>query len=87
MRLIKCFCSVVRLRPSIISVIVMETKDVTLLYNLFRPGSNRQIVATTVAHLLVAATKGPKAIQEEFDYSLKRLWRFRQRRRPGRKFE
>ena len=48
---------------------------------------NRKIIATTVAYLLVAATKGPEAIQEEFEYSMKRLWRFRQRRRPGRKFE
>jgi len=48
---------------------------------------NRKIIATTVAYLLAAACEGPDSIKNEFDYSMKRLWRYRQRRRPGRKFE
>jgi len=48
---------------------------------------NRKIIARTVAYLLVAATKGRDAIQDEFEYSMKRLWRYRQRRKHGRKFE
>ena len=47
---------------------------------------NRKIIASTVAYLLVAAAEGPDAIKAEFEYCMKRLWRYRQKRKPGRKF-
>lgn len=47
---------------------------------------NRKQIAETVGYLLAAAAKGPDAVKEEFEYCMKQLWRYRQRRRPGRKF-
>lgn len=48
---------------------------------------NRKIIAKTVACLLAAAAKSPEALIEEYNYCMKRLWRYRQKRRPGRSFD
>jgi hypothetical protein len=47
---------------------------------------NRKVIAESVAHLLAAAVNGPAAIQAEYDYCIKEIWKFRQRIRPGRSF-
>lgn len=48
---------------------------------------NRRILADCVVNLLFAATKDDLAIEREFAYSLRRLWRYRQRPKPGRTFK
>ncbi len=49
---------------------------------------NRRILGDCVVNLLFAATKiDDDAIEQEFAYSLGRLWRYRQRAKPGRTFK
>jgi hypothetical protein len=48
---------------------------------------NRRQIAECVANLLIAAAAGAKAIETEYDTCMKYIWRFRQKRRPGRAFE
>lgn len=48
---------------------------------------NRRQMAEYVGHLLVAATEGQAALQKEFDACMKRLWRYRQKRKRNRSFE
>ncbi|MDA3962498.1 MAG: IS4 family transposase [Planctomycetota bacterium] len=47
---------------------------------------NRKQIAETVGHLLAAAADGSDAVRAEFIYCMKQLWRYRQRRKPGRSF-
>ena len=47
---------------------------------------NRRIVADCVVSILFAATKDDDEIQAAFDYSLYRIWRYRQLTKPGRSF-
>ena len=47
---------------------------------------NRKVIAESVAHLLTAAAKGTTAVQAEYEYCMKEIWKFRQRIRPGRTF-
>ena len=47
---------------------------------------NRKQIAECVGYLLAAAAKGPEAVEKEFEYCMKQLWRFRQRRKHGRSF-
>lgn len=48
---------------------------------------NRRQIAECVGHLLIAASNGTAAIEREYTNCLAALWRFRQKRRPGRTFE
>jgi hypothetical protein len=48
---------------------------------------NRRQIAECVGHLLVAAANGPASVDAEYTDCLAALWRFRQKRRPGRSFE
>lgn len=48
---------------------------------------NRRQIADCVGHLLIAAATGGAAVEDEFRQCMKDLWRFRQKRRPGRSFE
>ncbi len=48
---------------------------------------NRRQIAEYVGYIIAAAAKGEKALMDEFELSMNRLRRYRQRRRPGRKFE
>ena len=47
---------------------------------------NRKVIAESVAHLLTAAANGKAAVDAEFEYCMKEIWKFRQRVRPGRSF-
>jgi hypothetical protein len=47
---------------------------------------NRKQIAVSVGYILAAAVDGPEAVAAEYAYCMKQLWRYRQRRRPGRKF-
>lgn len=47
---------------------------------------NRRRVSDGAARLLFAATRGPAAMAEQFELAMFRIWRFRQKVRPGRSF-
>ena len=47
---------------------------------------NRRIVADCAVNLLYAAAHGDLHLRQTFDYSLYRIWRYRQTIRPGRSF-
>lgn len=48
---------------------------------------NRKQIGECIGYLLIAAAKGPDELLAEYTYCMNTLWRFRQKRRPGRKFE
>lgn len=48
---------------------------------------NRKLISECVGYLLIAAASGPKAVEAEYIRCMKTLWRFRQKKKPGRKFE
>jgi hypothetical protein len=48
---------------------------------------NRKRIAEYVGYILAAASQGENALKSEFDYAMRMLWRHRQKRRPGRKFQ
>lgn len=48
---------------------------------------NRKRIAEYVGDLLIAAARGKEALEKEFAYSMCMLWRYRQKRKPGRKFD
>lgn len=48
---------------------------------------NRKQIAECVGHLLVAGAQGEEAFEMEFKQCMRDLWLYRQRRKPGRKFE
>ena len=47
---------------------------------------NRKLIAECVAYLLIAAANGTEAYDKEYEHSMSELWKFRQRKRPGRSF-
>jgi Transposase DDE domain/Insertion element 4 transposase N-terminal len=47
---------------------------------------NRKLIVECVGHLLIAAAKGPEAFEQEYEYCMREIWKFRQRIRPGRSF-
>lgn len=48
---------------------------------------NRRQIAECVGHLMVASAGGNAAVAAEYATCMAALWRFRQKRRPGRSFE
>jgi len=48
---------------------------------------NRKLIAECVGYLLIAAAVGSKSVEAEYIRCMKTLWRFRQKKKPGRKFE
>ena len=57
------------------SLVVLKSRHVT-------PG-----LFVTPGPLLIAAANGPEDLEKEFTYSMRMLWRYRQKRKPGRKFD
>jgi len=47
---------------------------------------NRRQIGECVGYLLIAASKGPATVAKEFIVCMESLWRFRQKRKPGRTF-
>ena len=47
---------------------------------------NRRLIAECVGHLLIATAHGPDAFEKEYADCMNELWKFRQRKRPGRSF-
>jgi hypothetical protein len=47
---------------------------------------NRRLIAECVGHLLIAATHGSAAFDAEYTNCMHELWKFRQKKRPGRTF-
>lgn len=47
---------------------------------------NRRLIAECVGHLLIAAAHGTAAFDAEFFACMHELWKFRQKKRPGRSF-
>ena len=47
---------------------------------------NRRLIAECVGHLLIAATHGDAAFNAEYANCMHELWKFRQKKRPGRSF-
>ncbi len=47
---------------------------------------NRRLIAECVGHLLIAATRGKAAFDAEYTNCMHELWKFRQKKRPGRTF-
>jgi hypothetical protein len=48
---------------------------------------NLRLNAKCVGYLLIAAAAGAKVVEVEFIPCMKTIWRLRQKRKPGRKFE
>jgi len=47
---------------------------------------NRKQIAESVGYLLAASVDGQEAVKREFEYCMKQLWRYRQKKRPGRSY-
>jgi len=47
---------------------------------------NRRLIAECVGHLLIAAAQGTAAFDAEYAHCMDELWKFRQKKRPGRSF-
>ena len=47
---------------------------------------NRRIIVEYVGHLLIAVAQGPDAFEREYANCMDELWKFRQKKRPGRSF-
>ena len=47
---------------------------------------NGRLIAECVGHLLIAAAHGHAALEREYADCMNQLWKFRQRKRPGRSF-
>jgi len=48
---------------------------------------NRKLIAECVGYLLIAAASGARAVEAEYIRCMKTIWKFRQKRKPGRKFQ
>jgi hypothetical protein len=48
---------------------------------------NPRYLCVCVGYLMAAAAEDPAKLAEMYDYAMSQLWRYRQRRRPGRTFE
>jgi Transposase DDE domain len=48
---------------------------------------NRRYLCVCVGYLMAAAAEGPAKLAEMYNYAMSQLWRYRQRRKPGRTFE
>ena len=47
---------------------------------------NSRLIAECVGHLLIAVAQGPAAYGKEYFNCMNKLWKFRQKKRPGRSF-
>jgi hypothetical protein len=48
---------------------------------------NRRYLCVCVGYLMTASAEGPAKLAEMYDYAMSQLWRYRQKRKPGRTFE
>jgi hypothetical protein len=48
---------------------------------------NRRYLYVCVGYLMTASAEGPAKLAEMYDYAMSQLWRYRQKRKPGRTFE
>jgi len=48
---------------------------------------NRRYLCVCVGYLMATAAEGPEKFTEMYEYAMSQLWRYRQRRKPGRTFE
>lgn len=48
---------------------------------------NRRYLCVCVGYLMAAAAEGPAKLAEMYGHAMSQLWRYRQRRKPGRMFE
>jgi Transposase DDE domain len=47
---------------------------------------NRRVIAECIGYLLIAAAQGNEEFEREYQESMRKIWVFRQRKRPGRTF-
>ena len=47
---------------------------------------NRRLIAECVGHLLIAVAQGPAAYEKEYANCMNELWKFQQKKRPGRSY-